>query len=313
MRLDGRSRQAIDAEILKFRHSRPVDDVDTRIVLAPGPRPLLSIWGWRRGYFEATGRLSEDHLVLPESLVRAPSSANIIETNDGYEGALYENDMIVASRWWRDEPNEQQWRTFARAAAHGDSPSGTIELATAVPAPAATLKLFGIEDLGRVFTPKRIGIAAAAGFAFAFAMMASQIGYYTVRDAALASDLAGAQEEIQQIEQSRRIIRTTARNIAAYKPFSQSHAVLEAYEAVSKQIPNLNSKLQRFQIQEGALQAQIRETPGSETPALVSALEAEEALDDVFAASENQGEISLTASIREPLFEADTSGGGDTP
>ncbi|MCB2106158.1 MAG: hypothetical protein KDE14_00600 [Rhodobacteraceae bacterium] len=71
--------------------------------------------------------------VLPEALVRAPlqSGVRLVAAIDGYEGQVWNDGVILASRWWKNKPKREEWISFVRTANLGPISS---ELANVEPA-----------------------------------------------------------------------------------------------------------------------------------------------------------------------------------
>ena len=53
--------------------------------------------------------------VLPESVLNPPSDSDIpqlVACKEGYEGRVWKEGLLVASRWWNDVPRLQDWSRF---------------------------------------------------------------------------------------------------------------------------------------------------------------------------------------------------------
>lgn len=78
------------------------------------------VWAWDKARLAAmTGR--KNLRALPETLAREPMSngARLVEGVDGFEGEVWVNSELVATRWWRETPNDDAWREFLLGARTG--------------------------------------------------------------------------------------------------------------------------------------------------------------------------------------------------
>ena len=114
-----------DFASLKVREWAPYEEVGFHLHLTRG---AAQIWVWdaarvRDGMFAAgvqPGRLT----VLPETAVqeRGADGMRLLACLEGFEGQLWSERELKASRWWAALPGPEQWREFQRAA--GRAPSG---------------------------------------------------------------------------------------------------------------------------------------------------------------------------------------------
>lgn len=81
-------------------------------VSTPTPGDVI-VWAWDRALVEQLVR-KKDVRALPETLARQGmrSGVRIVEGLDGYEGEIWADGELVASRWWADPPQLDAWQDF---------------------------------------------------------------------------------------------------------------------------------------------------------------------------------------------------------
>ncbi len=119
---DSKGRQAARAQAI---YESSYDEPDFLVrVRAPGPHPSeVSIWSWDRDVVKAlTG--SNGTRVIPEPLVRTPmqAGARLVEALEGFEGEIWADGKLIASRWWPEAPDDTTWHQFMVGARSRDWP-----------------------------------------------------------------------------------------------------------------------------------------------------------------------------------------------
>lgn len=89
---------------------------------AVGQEGLAQVWVWDGDSVDvsmaAAGVREGRARVLPESVLhpRRDEGVVLVACLDGYEGQAWRAQELVASRWWRDIPREDEWFRFQRDA-----------------------------------------------------------------------------------------------------------------------------------------------------------------------------------------------------
>lgn len=75
----------------------------------------IGVWSWPSGIEREIDRFEGE--IIPETLLHEPTDgARLAQTIDGFEGQIWSDRKLIASRWWREPPRDEQWSSFLRAA-----------------------------------------------------------------------------------------------------------------------------------------------------------------------------------------------------
>ena len=96
------------------------------------------VWTWSRAGVLAAGdgdsALPAPRRILPESLLRGqarPDGHELVALEEGFEGRVWRDGVLVGSRWWPEVPSTPEWNLFLRGA--GATPGGGVPPANAYP------------------------------------------------------------------------------------------------------------------------------------------------------------------------------------
>ncbi len=104
-------RSAIDLKILAWS---PYDETG-RYVVHAGKYAMIWIWDQKRHVREAAKYNAATVPVVPETLLqpcRREDSVRLLTCCMGYEGQLWVDGVIMASHWWEELPDNEQWYHF---------------------------------------------------------------------------------------------------------------------------------------------------------------------------------------------------------
>ncbi len=165
---------------------------------------FAGIWLWDQGVTRAAATavgLDIPRLrVVPEPAMLPPGDdeVRLIETLDGIEGQHWVAEHLVASRWWRDLPDDRAWLMFQRGASLAPD---RLDRATPQPLrlpwltrPWTTTRRPGSMDLAR------IDIRLVAASVAAAAMIV--YGYQAAQWLRVSRDVAGLTDEIVRRSQA---------------------------------------------------------------------------------------------------------------
>lgn len=80
------------------------------------------VWGWNADKVQAAitaqGLKPKRVQILPETLLRTPLQSGLCITrcHEGFEGQLWQDRLLVRSRWWPQPPSADEWLSFQRDA-----------------------------------------------------------------------------------------------------------------------------------------------------------------------------------------------------
>ncbi len=314
VRVSGKTAKARAAAKLGVAFRQGYADPETRLVRDPDDSFQAGVWSWDGAFEFETGDAAKTVRVIPETLARTggENGARLIRCIDGFEGQVWRESALIASRWWPNPPTDREWQHFMRAA------QTPVEAGAAgAPAPCEApfrndLPLIDTEPAGLrlTFAPARVAGASACVLAMVAAFEAAQI--ITHNSAAAAS---GAQIEMALAENSaaidaRRRALGAAAQIEQLAAFGNTNSVARAFLAVASEIPADKARIANFRISDRTVEARIIAGEGADfdIPDLVSRLEKNTVLTDVFVERRNERTIGVTA-----LVAAGDGDAGDSP
>lgn len=180
-------RQRAPAALMAVRRHEP----------APGARHYLAweggvahAWIWSQPDEQAG---DDDAGWIPETLLRAPplfDGPRLLAQMRGFEGQLWSDGRLRASRWWPDVPQADAWRRFLRAGGLGPEGDGEPPIPEVLPwlpqpwgdksrrlpgSPAALERLAWTAGIGLLALGLGWQLAAQANWSFALARVESRV------------------------------------------------------------------------------------------------------------------------------------------
>lgn len=261
------------------------------------------VWSWDGAFELQGGSTAAGVRLIPETIARegCDGDARIVRCIDGYEGQVWRTGALTASRWWPKTPTDRDWQQFLRAA---QAPSAV----TALPAPApidvpfrSDLPLLDLEpaSLKITFAPARVSAAAATLLILLASFQGAQYLTHKSLSAAQNAQIEDALSENSAAIQARSAALTSAGQIQQLAKIGHPQPAALAFIAVASEIPRESGRIANFRIDDIQLNARISTTEEAEfdIPDLVSRLEKNNILNNVFAEQRNARTINVTAEI----------------
>lgn len=305
MRLAGRGADAKKAAVLKARNEALANEDGIKIVVdsansgAANGQTLASVWGYQKSIVHR-GRY------LPETLAQTPheGGARLVRGLSGFEGQVWHQSNLIASRWWALEPSNSDWNVFMRAA--GESLLAMGEDAVAESCPTASevpwrddLPVIEIDRIRllNIFSPAKLGLTAAL-LGGCFALYTA--GQYTRKSLALSkviSQTAELRVETEQIQSERRRALTNMNFVKRYRLLGDNGTVLASFSAISNVLGTTDLGIERASLRGGALELRLNGKDEVSVPDVVTLLEAEPNFSNVSAALDGGNAIVIKANV----------------
>lgn len=236
-------------------------------------------WLWDRAavsaVIEASGEHPDSILVLPETAVQQQGSSlpRMIEVLDGYEGQVWQNGLLRASRFWRQPPQAAEWIRFLRAS--GDA-AALVHGTDVVPEPPVWLERpWPRRSAGSLLGDLRGWKAVAAVLCVAVIPFAYQIGQV----AALGRERGRLEDSIKAMEASAapvlaardQALRSAARvrQIEALQPYPSPTEVMAR---IAEVLPSNGTIFQDFSYQQQDVRFTLTGQPTFDATFFVRAL-----------------------------------------
>lgn len=165
----------------------------------PTGKNTVSVWSFPERFARA-GRC------LPESLAYVPmdTGRRLIAGLNGYDGQVWKDGRLIATRWWGRVPSDQDWDLFAKSSLNGGESLKKPDIVQ--PRFRTDLPIISLtaEDLSRQFSPTRLATGLAVISLAALVFLLVQDIRYGARIAMLEGDVDVIEQEAQEVLAERR-------------------------------------------------------------------------------------------------------------
>ena len=278
-------------------------DPQTRLERDPEDALQAGVWSWDGAFEFEDGVIAAGVRVLPETLARegGDNEARLVRCIDGFEGQVWRNRALFASRWWPRNPTAREWQHFIRAA-QAPSELASRDAPTPVDAPyRKDLPLIDREpaSLKLTFAPVRIAGGAACVLAMAAAFETTQLLTHNSAAAAANAQIERALSENSAAIEARRSALTASEQINQIAQFGRTDLIARSFLAVASEIPADAARISNFRVTDQQLEARLTMLQDSEIeiPDLISRLEKNTVLGEVFVEPRTARTISVSAAI----------------
>lgn len=247
--------------------------------------------------------------IIPSPLARAPCahSFRLVGTKSGFEGELWQQNELVASRWWKNRPDARAWARFVEGV-RGRCDENTI-ITNEPPAPVAPEWLnklpyapFGWHQEAANINPAGVFAALMLALAFPAGYVVTQFSILSVQESRLHSQLETARERAAPWIATRQEALQRMRRAQQSIRVADQLSLMEAFERITAALGESEDiVLERFSFSNRTIRLRASGISEEAAPAVVRELENHPLLSDVrFDA--RQGE--LVATWRAPGEDA---------
>lgn len=298
-------RQRREFVAMTVRRAAPYPDPEFGLAWL-GDHAAVWYWSHAKVLEHLGGQWTHRTTCVPEALYVGQvheDAEQVLALGDGFEGRLWKQGRLVASRWWAQEPSPAQWQTFLRGT--GVAAGAEVRPPQAEPAepagqrwnPAsgttARLNLSGLES----YLPRLLlglGLAAAVLFAWQIGTLL-RAGVDVVRTERAAQDL---DEPLKRILAARDRADTANAEIASLLALRQAPSQYRLLAEASRVMQGRDWRLKNWQqpAPDRIEAVLVMDSPDPE--ALVTAWESSPLFSDVRTdLSRQQNEIVVRATV----------------
>jgi len=267
---------------------------------------LIGVWSWPQDLVsEIPGFEGE---ILPETVLQPlqDHGSRLVKTLEGFEGQIWRNGALIASRWWPNEPDSRAWGTFARA--------GRIEpdhnTVLSMPAPIELERLTAPETqphllhrLQAFWPPRMRDCLAAALIAVAapILFLAGQWINLALTQTTIERELSVLTEQTSEINQARENAQTAARQLTIYTQELNQRHPSATMASVTQELSAFAIQLNAFEQSGTTLTVRMSAESDFAPDVLVRAMESNELLNNVrLEPGRGQREWILNATLERP-------------
>lgn len=310
IKLTGRGSKARRAAKLHASQKSPYENLRTRIVLDKSDPNKGVIWSWDG----TLSKRSDDALFqpnsIPETLARMPmkDGVRLVKCLDGVEAQIWNDSALQASRWWPEEPSEQDWVFFLRSARQSTTPE-TLRCRHAVLVPwrqnMSPLDK-DPENLYRSFSPATLAILMSIAFLSISSFQATRIIVNTVQTANIeAAYHENLQSNRPALTERRKAVAALAEivKIADAEPPANAAAIIEAF---LQELSTSDATVKRIAIFNDEFEALATPKQEIDQTDLVQRLEKYDLLNDVYLEVQGNGR-GLVIRANTPALQREPS------
>lgn len=295
------SRDALKAAVLQAARQAPAEKNEAHIEQDIGNKKAAGLWTWAALEHDGESLKAGPLSAIPETLARQPLDTGIrlVQCLEGVEGQVWEAGVLLASRWWPAPPQQNQWAAFLRASRVNISVV-SVDVPDVAQVPWRThLPVFNsTRDTVRAF-------ATPARCFFAVMMLLTSMLVYNgaqyVRYAQSARSLEAKNEDRKKIVSDVLAERNKAvENLQAIDRLARmgtNTALLQGVAAILEKVQGEGMRLARFTLIDGQLSVRLYGKPETRGAALVSLLEADEAVREISVNFKFNDEVEVSALL----------------
>lgn len=199
---------------------------------------FLNCWVWDAD--RAAESIKANSLLIPETYARESTAegARLVECMYGFEGQIWDKNALLASRWWRGEPDDQDWLEFIEGS---EVTTGSVaeDAAHYRRKPHASSVLWrenvGLSDFGTAaiettVTPMRAFLAASLVLSLPLAYAAGAAMKLSGDADRAQSRLESLQVELGDVADSRRMSIANRAIIEKYQSAGDPFKMIDVFE-----------------------------------------------------------------------------------
>lgn len=243
---------------------------------------------------------------LPESLARQPlkDGGRLVECIEGFEGQIWYEGNLIASRWWPVPPQKNEWLSFARAVEAEVDIGITVVPSIEKVAYRRDIPIWDVsrERMEQLFSPKTFLIAGMTTLScFAVHASAQLIHHWSeIKSHTQTIENVSAETEAVISQRNRAI-----RNIKSARRFDglgHKGSVIIALHQITEVIKGQGLKLSWVRYIDGNVEIGVATTPAEDEvpikiPTLVADMESKSALTNVSMSVRNENLLTINAQV----------------
>ncbi|MEM9168726.1 MAG: hypothetical protein AAGC56_03655 [Pseudomonadota bacterium] len=243
------------------------------------------LWIWDASRFEPP----EDRLiapaVMPESLAFAPlrQGVRVVTCIQGYEGQAFQDDALVASRYWPDPPTDEEWTRFLRHA--------RVELNAAAQAAQAPISApfkdgfrpldLDPHNLQAIFAPGRLAALVVLAVCLSAAFQGMRVVGETALAASLSARATAFTKENREAMAARRDALVAAGAVGEIRARADYDSPARILQLMLGETPVDTAALDEFTFSDGRLEVYLTQKGNIDHASLIGRLEKSKALENV--------------------------------
>lgn len=244
-------------------------------------RDFAGVWVWDQAAARAAGQAIGLDLtrlrVIPEPAMCPPlgDGVRLIEMVDGYEGQIWDESCLIASRWWRALPDRSSWIAFQRG---GSLPPERFSEAVPIPQRLELLPQAWTRTRAAAFNlaqldMRLVAAGVVAAVAVAYAYQGAQWWRASAEVAGLANEVAQRSAAVEPVLKARTQALDNLAAIRVLHDLDRFPSQLTLMARVVQVLPRADIRFTEWLFDRGQLQLGIAAEQPLDVVKLVRSLE----------------------------------------
>lgn len=296
IKITGRGKKPLQAGYLRVQ-KEALPHENKFLIVADEHGRRASVWGYK-SVAGSNGRYYPESLAV-ESM---NSGVRLVKNMSGYEGQVWADSNLVASRWWPTPPDGQQWQSFIYGA-QAETDIAFMPLPQSEQIPFRTdLPRFKLEQdrATELFSPRNLALAAALFFGCATLFIGGQYS----RNALMLNSVQNQIEDVSlitgQISSERRRAIANMTYAQRFESLGHSGTFLLALDGLAQVLNNQELLIERISYQSGELEVRLRYVEEVSVADMVTELEALPSVSEVNVALDALNTVVVRANVSAP-------------
>ena len=251
---------------------------------------------------------------LPESLCYVPLSHGyrLVKCLIGIEGQVWNDNQLLASRWWHNEPSVQEWEAFIRV-----SPIEFDNVQSSKPdietiAFRDNIPLFGYDkfDLNNIVSPGPAAIIVSCLSLFFLSFASAKYGNYRSQLSTIEVQKSEISSDTNLILSKRRKALANRASVSQFQKVEPDYSLTEALAALSAVLRNQNISLRELRLRTNEIEFRLLGAKDISMSELVADLEKTLALTNVNVSNDRGSVLVIKAQIGGVTGTSSVNNGG---
>ena len=268
----GQSMRAYEAAKLSAKARTPISNADFYFSWGTDQ---IGVWSWSKSLTEDLADF--EGVVLPETALHMPfqTGARLVTAIDGFEGQVWRNSQLIASRWWANRPGVRDWSAFLRAAriSEPSEDAPTPVDPHFLNRPSAPQPYTALLDRLRSIHLRDIAALTLVCLAAPCLYLFGQWAQLSQAQASATAELAKLSEETAEISAARQNAQRASNELAAYAATLNRRHPTALLASVSEELARFSIRLDAFEQTEEELTLVMHASNDFNPESLVRAME----------------------------------------
>lgn len=292
-RLKGTGKLAVQAVLLRALNEAHLNHDKFKVFKDPDNKKA-TVWSYNSKDVSSIRSLPETFCM--ESI---SSGCRLVKCLLGVEGQVWDNGILVASRWWNQEPSAEEWVSFIRSTSlefeYDIFTKPTSEIVTyRNNFPIIGIDKYNFED---VITPKRVGLLASIIALFSLSLVSTKYFHHSTTLSTIEREKTVVSTEANIILSKRRQALANISRIQKYKDVAPGRSFIGALGDLSTIFQDQNVTIRDLNVKDNEIEIRMLGNNNARVPELVAKLEKTHSLMNVSITTDRQNSLLIKAQL----------------